>query len=40
MTAAVAPTVTEFQLSADLSELVVRSSEDHELLFSAENRSS
>jgi DUF971 family protein len=36
MMAAVAPTVTEYELSADLSELVVRSSDDHELLFSAE----
>ncbi len=36
MTAGVAPTVTEYELSADLSELVVRSPGDHEVSFTAE----
>jgi DUF971 family protein len=33
---AVAPTVTEYELSADLSRLIVRASCDHEVSFSAE----
>jgi DUF971 family protein len=36
MTAAVAPTVTECELSPDLAMLTVRSSEDHEFALSAE----
>ena len=36
MTAAVASTVTDYELSADLSELVVRWSGDREAAFSAE----
>src|SRR6201992_2813792 len=36
MTALVAPTVTDYELSADLSELFVRASNDHVISFSAE----
>ncbi len=36
MTAAVASTVTDYELSIDLSELVVRWSRNHEVSFSAE----
>ena len=36
MTAAVASTVTDYELNADLSELIVRWPGDHEVSFSAE----
>ena len=36
MTALVAPTVTDYELSADLSELFMRSSDDQAISFSAE----
>jgi DUF971 family protein len=36
MTAMVAPTVTDYELSADLSELFVRATDDHAVSFSAE----
>ena len=36
MTAMVTPTVTDYELSADLSELFMRASEDHAISFSAE----
>lgn len=36
MTALIAPTVTDYELSADLSELFMRASEDHAISFSAE----
>jgi len=36
MTAMVAPTVTDYQLSVDLSELFVRASDEHVISFSAE----
>jgi DUF971 family protein len=36
MTAMVTPTVTDYELSADLSELFMRASDDHAISFSAE----
>jgi DUF971 family protein len=36
MTAMVTPTVTDYELSADLSELFMRASDDHTISFSAE----